>query len=52
MKRVGAGRTGQGLAEYALVLALLAIVAIAAILLLGGGLDIVLSTIGASPSPR
>ena len=35
-----------------LILALLTMVAIGALLLLGGGLDVILSTIGASPSPR
>jgi Flp pilus assembly pilin Flp len=39
---------GQGLAEYALNLALIAIIAIGALLFLGGGLDTILSTIGSS----
>jgi Flp pilus assembly pilin Flp len=39
---------GQGLAEYALNLALIAIVAISALLFLGGGIDTILSTIGSS----
>jgi pilus assembly protein Flp/PilA len=38
---------GQGLAEYALILALIAIVAIAALLFLGGQISGILSTIGA-----
>ena len=39
---------GQGLAEYALILALIAIVAIVALLFLGGAISKVLSTIGTS----
>jgi pilus assembly protein Flp/PilA len=39
---------GQGLAEYALILALIAIVAIIALLFLGGQISSILSTIGAS----
>jgi pilus assembly protein Flp/PilA len=39
---------GQGLAEYALILALIAIVAILALLFLGGQISKILSTIGAS----
>jgi pilus assembly protein Flp/PilA len=39
---------GQGLAEYALILALIAIVAIIALLFLGGAISKVLSTIGTS----
>jgi pilus assembly protein Flp/PilA len=39
---------GQGLAEYALILALIAIVAILALLFLGGQISSILSTIGAS----
>ena len=39
---------GQGLAEYALILALIAIVAILALLFLGGQISAILSTIGAS----
>ncbi|MFI5258830.1 MAG: Flp family type IVb pilin [Candidatus Limnocylindrales bacterium] len=41
-------RTGQGLAEYALILALIAIVAVSALMFLGGGLSSILSTIGTS----
>jgi pilus assembly protein Flp/PilA len=39
---------GQGLAEYALILALIAIVAIAALLFLGNQISSILSTIGAA----
>jgi pilus assembly protein Flp/PilA len=39
---------GQGLAEYALILALIAIVAIIALLFLGGQISGILSTVGAS----
>jgi pilus assembly protein Flp/PilA len=39
---------GQGLAEYALILALIAIVAIAALVFLGGQVSSILSTIGAA----
>jgi pilus assembly protein Flp/PilA len=39
---------GQGLAEYALILALIAIVAIVALLFLGGQISDKLSTIGHS----
>ena len=39
---------GQGLAEYALILALIAIVAIIALLFLGGAISQVLSTVGSS----
>jgi len=39
---------GQGLAEYALILALIAIVAIVALLFLGGAISSILSTVGAS----
>jgi pilus assembly protein Flp/PilA len=37
---------GQGLAEYALILALIAIVAVVALLFLGGIISQILSTIG------
>lgn len=37
---------GQGLAEYALILALIAIVAIAALILLGTNISTILSFIG------
>ena len=39
---------GQGLAEYALILALIAIVAIVALLFLGGEISKILSTVGSS----
>ncbi len=39
---------GQGLAEYALILALIAIVAIIALIFLGGQVSSILSTVGNS----
>ena len=39
---------GQGLAEYALILALIAIVAIAALIFLGSNVSKILSTVGTS----
>ncbi len=39
---------GQGLAEYALILVLIAIVAIVALVLLGGQVSTMLSTVGSS----
>jgi pilus assembly protein Flp/PilA len=39
---------GQGLAEYALILALIAIVAIVALLFLGGQISGILNTVGQS----
>jgi pilus assembly protein Flp/PilA len=39
---------GQGLAEYALILALIAIVAIIALIFLGGQVKTILSTVGTS----
>jgi pilus assembly protein Flp/PilA len=39
---------GQGLAEYALILALIAIVAIVALLFLGGQISTILNTVGQS----
>ena len=39
---------GQGLAEYALILALIAILAIVALIFLGGQISTVLSTVGTS----
>ena len=39
---------GQGLAEYALILALIAIVAIVALIFLGGQINLILSDVGAS----
>lgn len=40
------GETGQGLAEYALILGLIAIVAIVALLFLGGQISDKLSVVG------
>ena len=45
---IGRDEEGQGLAEYALILALIAIVAIVALLFLGGQISTILSTIGSS----
>lgn len=42
------GHRGQGLAEYALILALIAIVAILALIFLGSQVSKVLSTVGKS----
>ena len=42
------GDGGQGLAEYALILALIAGVAISALLFLGGGINSILSVVGSS----
>ena len=39
---------GQGLAEYALILALIAIIAIVALIFLGGQVSQILSTVGSS----
>ena len=39
---------GQGLAEYALILALIAIIAIVALIFLGGQVSEILSNVGAS----
>jgi pilus assembly protein Flp/PilA len=39
---------GQSLAEYALILALIAVVAIAALLFLGGQISAILSAIGSA----
>ncbi len=47
--RVGSDSdAGQGLAEYALILALIAIVAIVALVFLGGSVSGILSKVGAS----
>jgi Flp pilus assembly pilin Flp len=43
-----AASTCQGLAEYALILALIAIVAIIALIFLGGQVSKILSTVGKS----
>ena len=37
---------GQGLAEYALILALIAVLAIAAVMFLGGQINTILSDVG------
>ena len=42
------GDEGQGLAEYALILALIAIVAIIALIFLGGQVSSILSNVGNS----
>jgi len=39
---------GQGLAEYALILALIAIVVIAAVIFLGGQINTIMSNVGES----
>ncbi len=39
---------GQGLAEYALILALIAVVAIVALIFLGGQINAILSNVGNS----
>ena len=39
---------GQGLAEYALILALIAIVVIAAVIFLGGQINTIMSNVGVS----
>jgi Flp pilus assembly pilin Flp len=41
-------KKGQGLAEYALILSLIAIIAIAALFFLGGQISKILSSIGAA----
>jgi pilus assembly protein Flp/PilA len=45
---LGRDEDGQGLAEYALILALIAIVAIIALIFLGTQVSGILSTVGAS----
>ena len=45
---LGRDEEGQGLAEYALILALIAIVAIIALLFLGGQISGILNTVGSS----
>jgi hypothetical protein len=47
--RPRSGEHAQGLAEFILILALLAVVALGALLYLGGGLDTILSTVGTKP---
>jgi len=46
--RLASGPGGQGLAEYVLILALITIVAVSALLFLGGGLSSILSIVGQS----
>ena len=48
LSRLARNDEGQGLAEYALILALIAIVAIIALLFLGEQVSTVLSTVGSS----
>jgi pilus assembly protein Flp/PilA len=48
IERLPAAEGGQGLAEYALILALIAIVAIIALLFLGGQVSTILSDVGNS----
>ncbi len=42
------GWTGQGLAEYALILALIAMIAIVALIFLGSQISIILNRVGTS----
>ncbi len=48
MELINRDEDGQGLAEYALILALIAIIAIVALIFLGGAVSKILSTVGAS----
>ncbi len=48
LARMASLEEGQGLAEYALILALIAIVAIVALIFLGGQVSTILSTVGGS----
>ena len=48
MEIIDRDEDGQGLAEYALILALIAIVAIIALIFLGSQVSKILSTVGAS----
>ena len=48
LRSVQRDEDGQGLAEYALILALIAIVAIVALIFLGGQVSTILSTVGNS----
>jgi pilus assembly protein Flp/PilA len=48
MSLIGRDDEGQGLAEYALILALIAIVAIIALIFLGTQVSGILSTVGGS----
>jgi pilus assembly protein Flp/PilA len=47
-QRVRRGQSGQGLAEYALILALIAVAAIVAITFMGGSINTMLSNLGNS----
>lgn len=47
-ERMSHDEQGQGLAEYALILALIAIIAIVALLFLGTQVSTILSTVGGS----
>jgi len=47
-KRVRRGQSGQGLAEYALILALIAVAAIVAITFMGSSINTMLSNLGNS----
>jgi pilus assembly protein Flp/PilA len=48
MRLVSSDEEGQGLAEYALILALIAIIAIIALIFLGNQVSSILSTVGQS----
>ena len=48
MELIRRDEDGQGLAEYALILALIAIIAIVALIFLGGQVSKILSNVGAS----
>ena len=48
LSRLQSDDEGQGLAEYALILALIAIVAIVALIFLGGAISGILSNVGHS----
>jgi pilus assembly protein Flp/PilA len=48
LSAMGRRQDGQGLAEYALILALIAIVAIVALIFLGNQVSTILSTVGSS----
>ena len=48
VRRLAGNSVGQGLAEYALILALIAIVAIVALIFLGGQISSILSRTGDS----
>jgi pilus assembly protein Flp/PilA len=48
MELIHRDEDGQGLAEYALILALIAIIAIIALIFLGGQVSAILSNVGAS----